>query len=372
MSKKRVAIVYKYIHHYRIPIFKLLSKFSDIEYSIYAGTTSEIKIKKADIKLSKIIPSEGGIRWVPLKNLWFFKFILFQYEILKPSFYSKFETVIFLGNMYHISTWISAIVSRVLGKKVIFWTHGFIKEEKNLKGFIRKIFYMISNEILVYGSRAKNILISKGFSESKIKLIYNSLNYDFQSKLTPKKLKKSLFINRKLPIVGFIGRLTKQKKIHQIIETLSIMDGENKFNLLIIGSGQQYSRLNKLVKRYNLESFVHFAGSVYDEQENCNLISSMDVLVSPGEVGLTGVHSMTYGTPVITHNKFENQMPEYEIIKPGLTGDFFEYNDAIQGMKEIIPKYYHQREKYSKNCKDIIKEKYNPKNQLQIFNNIVI
>lgn len=371
MNKKRVAIVYNYIHHYRVPIFNLLSKYSDIEYTIYAGTVSEINIRKADVKLSLILPSGGGIRWVTLKNTWVFNLFLFQYEIVKPVFFSKFDTVIFLGNMYYITTWFSALIARILGKKVIFWTHGYIKDEKNFKGFSRKIFYKIADEILVYGQRAKDILVSKGFCDSKIDVIYNSLDFKNQNKLIPSKPKKILFKNTKLPTVGFIGRLTKQKKIHQLIQVLNLLEIGNKFNLLIIGSGVEYSFIKSLVENYNLSSYVCFMGSIYKEQENCDLISSMDVLVSPGEVGLTAIHSMTYGTPVITHNNFEKQMPEFEAIVPGLTGCFFDNLKPIESMCKIIPMFYNQRSIYSKRCKKVIQDKYNAQNQLLIFNKIV-
>ena len=371
MKNKKVAIVYSYIHHYRIPIFSLLSSFSEIEYTIYAGKNSEITIRKANTKLSSISPSSGGIRWVILKNIWIYKFILLQYQILKPSFFSKFDSIIFLGNMYYLSTWLSALISRIRGKKVIFWTHGYIREERNLKGLIRKLFYRIPHEILVYGERAKNILISKGFDESKIKIIYNSLDYDLQSKLVPNKLISSLFLNKKLPIVGFIGRLTKQKKVNLIIKVLNSIENKYKFNLLVVGDGEEKTVLKKLVESYNLSDFVVFKGSVYNEQLNCDLISSMDVVVSPGEVGLTAIHAMTYGTPVITHNRFEFQMPEFEAIIPEFSGEFFDYDNPIDSMISTIPKFYDNKNKYYKNCKKIIREKYNPNKQLLTFNNIV-
>lgn len=368
---KRVAIIYNYIHHYRVPIFNLLSRNKKNNYSIVSGIKSEILIKKADPYLATITPSNGGINWIIIKNFWIFKRFLFQPHILTPSFFRKFDSFIYLGNMYYLSTWISATIARIIGKKVIFWTHGFIREENNLIGFFRSVFYKIPDEILVYGQRAKNILISKGFEESKIKIIYNSLDYNYQKNIFPTERNSKLFYNMSLPVVGFIGRLTKQKKVHQLIEVLNLLEIDKKFNLLIIGNGEQYPLLNRIVENYKLSSYVFFAGSIYNEQENCNLISSMDVLVSPGEVGLTAIHSMTYGTPVITHNNFSRQMPEFEVIKAGVTGDFFDYDNPVMSMSKVIPKFYYNKSYYSKNCKEIIEKKYNPNNQLSIFNDVV-
>lgn len=369
---KRVAIIYNYIHHYRVPLFNLLSRNKTIDYTIISGRSSEILIKKAAPELAIIKPSKGGINWKIIKNVWFFKRFLFQPHILHPSFFKKFDSFIYLGNMYYLSTWISAIIARVIGRKVIFWTHGFIRDENNFIGFIRSVFYKIPNELLVYGSRAKKILINKGFSAEKVTLIFNSLDFEKQDIFYEKKeIIKDLFVNQNLSIVGFIGRLTRQKKIHLLIELLHSMPKEKKFNLLIIGDGNQLTFLKRMVREFNLCEFVLFRGAVYDERENCNLISMMDVLISPGEVGLTAIHSMTYGTPVITHDRFDKQMPEYEVIIDGVTGDFFDYSNPIPSLKKLLPKYLYKKHKYTYNCRKIIKDKYNKENQMLIFNSLV-
>jgi len=369
---KRVAIIYNYIHHYRIPLFNLLSKSKINDYTIISGNNAEIPIKMADNELSLKNPNNGGINWIIIKNFWWRNRFLFQPHILGKSYFTKYDTYVYLGNMYYLSTWISAIIARIIGKKVIFWTHGFIREENNFIGFIRSIFYKIPHKILVYGSRAKNILVSKGFSEEKVSLIYNSLDFERQNIFFKKKeIIKDLFIDSKLSIVGFIGRLTSQKRIHLIIELLYSMPKGKKFNLLIIGDGDQLSFLKNIVYNFNLCEYVLFKGAVYDEQENCNFISMMDVLISPGEVGLTAIHSMTYGTPVITHDRFDKQMPEYEVIIPGVTGDFFDYSNPVSSLQTLLPKFLYKNHKYSDECRKIIKEKYNKENQMLIFNSLV-
>ena len=45
-------------------------------------------------------------------------------------------------------------------------------------------------------------------------------------------------------------------------------------------------------------------------------------------VGLTAMHSLAYGTPVITHDDEMFQSPEWEIILPGSNGGFFRRGDA--------------------------------------------
>ena len=51
-------------------------------------------------------------------------------------------------------------------------------------------------------------------------------------------------------------------------------------------------------------------------------------MVSPGNTGLNAVHALSYGTPVGTHNNFNNQMPEAAIIEDKMTGFFFNEDDS--------------------------------------------
>lgn len=369
---KNVLIIYHYIAHYRVPLYKVLMKSDSPKYTICSGVTPEIKIKTADVYLSKIPLSEGGIRWILIKNWWIFKPFLIQFSVLKLSVSRKYDTIIYLGVMYYLTTWIGAILAKRSGKKVVFWSHGFIKEENNLKGKLRTIFYRLADEILVYGQRAKDIMVSKGFDPKKIKLIYNSLDYDNQLEIRKKYAQASspvVFKNSELPTIGFIGRLTPQKKVFKILEMLkSINSKMNKCNLLIIGDGVQKNLLKAKTIELGLEDYVIFYGACYEEKTTYQLMKSWSIVVSPGEVGLTAIHALTYGIPVITHNKFDEQMPEYEVIIPNKTGDFYEF-DNMESMEALTSKWLFGKEKsqVQKECFEIIDSYYNPYKQKEIF-----
>ena len=85
--------------------------------------------------------------------------------------------------------------------------------------------------------------------------------------------------------------------------------------------------LEEMVELNGLKDAVWFYGACYDEKTNAELIYNADVCVSPGNVGLTAMHCLMFGCPVITHNNFAMQMPEFESINNGVTGSFFNEND---------------------------------------------
>ena len=139
---------------------------------------------------------------------------------------------------------------------------------------------------------------------------------------------------------------------------------------MIIGDGPI---LNKLKNEYNnfvKLGWLHFYGSTYDENELANLIFHSDLCVSPGNIGLTAIHSLTYGTSVASHSNFRNQMPEVEIIKEGVNGFVFEENN-IEDLAFKIDNFFNAKRKSKKVIRNKIVELYNPENQLNIFKRIL-
>ena len=213
-------------------------------------------------------------------------------------------------------------------------------------------------------------MIELGFEEKKLYVINNSLDYNnqivFRNKLSISELnqfKKKLFLNSSYKQLLFIGRLTKQKNINLLIDTLSILKSNGYyFNLLLVGDGEEKEMLRNKVYSLALENNINFYGASYNEEINYKLIASSDCCISPGEVGLTAIHSLMYGTPIITHNCFDRQGPEFEAIIPQFNGAFFNYGDANNLGITIIQwfKSHLNRKEVQRNCYKIVDEKFNP------------
>ena len=74
------------------------------------------------------------------------------------------------------------------------------------------------------------------------------------------------------------------------------------------------------------------------------------------------MHSMVFGTPVITHHDHNDQAPEWEAIIPGRTGDLFE-RDNVADLARVIKRWTPQRypdESLRAACHRIIDRFYNP------------
>jgi glycosyltransferase involved in cell wall biosynthesis len=164
--------------------------------------------------------------------------------------------------------------------------------------------------------------------------MYNSLDFDHQqtcaAALRPQEiaaLRARLFGSRSAPVAIATARLTAKKRFDLLIRALGILNRAGKrVDLLMVGDGPERSALESLARTEGVNAV--FVGACYEEARLAALFACACVLVSPGEVGLTCMHSLGYGVPVITHGDASRQMPEWEAITPGITGDLFEPDDV--------------------------------------------
>ncbi|WP_158856667.1 glycosyltransferase [Lunatibacter salilacus] len=384
---RKIAIVYHYIALYRLPIFRELMNSEILDFVILSGQTSDISIEQVDIRYAQLPLKNGGLRWFFLKNIWLFKRkILWQSGLSRFVLANKFDTYIFLGNPYHLSTWVAAILARLLNRKVYFWMHGVYKDKLIFVDYIKLFFfYKIANGYFLYGNRAAQIL-KKYYvgSESNIHIIYNSLDYKTALSLRQKfsyistvHFRAELFESSEIPTICFIGRLNKIKRIDMLIEAqyrLTQKLGNTAFNLLLIGDGEEYYNLHQKVKNLGLERAVYFTGALYDEEKIAKFLSFSDLCVNPGNVGLTAIHSLSYGTPVISHDNLNIQMPEVESILVGETGDLYQYNNLdslINKIDKWFVKYPIKDELLINKCMSVVDRFYNPEYQRSIFESVL-
>lgn len=371
----KVAIIDNYAPHYRLPLWSALSQSRNIEYCFFAFSGEVEGIKT--ISHEEFI--KNNIKYKELKNILLKGILIWQKGVRKIVLENNFTHYIFNGDMYCLTTWIGASIVRLSGCKVTFWGHGLYGNEGWLKKRIRVLFYKIPNYHLVYNNRAKQLLIKENFNSSHVFVVYNSLDYAFQKRIFNSlnndllnKRKFELFHNNDHTII-FIGRIVKEKQLDLLLNALNILKTKGTcYNLLLVGEGPETNNIKRKIIEYRLDS-VKFWGSCYSESTIGELIGSSDLTVSPGNVGLAAIHSLSYGTPVITHRDFTKQGPEVEIIEEGITGAFFEKDNPISLANSIFDWFCNNPDSNLKRqrCRIKIDKYYNPEYQISVFNDLI-
>lgn len=360
---------------YRETLWRVLLESNEFEFNFFYGKNEGIGIRQIDFNQKQYHPHRKKLH--QLTNLWFRKKVLiWQQNVVSVCLSEKFSKAIFLGDMYCISTWIAVFICRLRKKEVIFWGHGIYGNEGRVKLYLRVIFYRLANKHLLYERRGKQKMIENGFKVENLYVVFNSLDYFTHKNLRSafEKDKKqdvfSFFKNPSLPVLVFIGRLTPVKKLDILIKAHNEINNTGFImNLVIIGEGPERLKLEKLGQKNLEDGYLFFTGASYDEVKTGKILAASDLCVSPGNVGLTAIHSLSFGTPVCTHDNFNNQMPEAEAISDGINGFFFKEGDVLDLKAKILDWFDKNDNKLviKTKCYEIIDTCYNPAFQKKVI-----
>jgi len=361
-KNNKICFVANHAAHYRKEIFLLINR--ELNCNFYFGNIAEGSIKKIDYKLFSFCKE---LKTTKLFGNW--------YWINSLSLLLKYDKFIFTGDFYCLSGWIMLILAKILNKKTYSWGHAWYGRETKIKKTIKRLYFGLCTSSFVYGNYARDLMIKEGFNPFKLHVVYNSLPYSEQlvyrnnSKHTD--IYKEYFSNSNKNIF-FVGRLIESKKINELLMAFSLLQKQRMFyNLTLIGTGPDLKNIKKKAQQLKLESIWYY-GECYEEEKLSELIFNADLCVSPGEVGLTAIHSLMYGTPLITHNYFPRQGPEFEAVIDGFNGCFFKENDECDLANKISSWINGKdRDKIRSRCYKIIDEFYNPYFQIGVIKDVL-
>ena len=353
--------------HYRKNIFMLMDRELGIDF-FFGDSRKQGAIKELDTTCLRNFKGYfhnigfGPLYWQngAIKLLW-----------------SDYTDLFTTATHYCLSAWVILLLAPFFGKCVYLWSHGAYGNERGLKKWLTIWKMKRATGSLLYGNYAKKVLMEWGVPEEKLHVFYNSLAYDEQLELRktihPDPFYQEHFGNG-LPNLIFIGRLTAVKKLDMIVRAMSLLrDRGFGVNMTYVGSGPKEAELKALVREAGLEKNVWFYGPCYDESLLARIIYNADLCDSPGDVGLTAMHAMTFGTPVVSHNNFPHQMPEFEAIEEGRTGAFFQEND-VESLAGCIQSWLtsgQDREQVRQDCFAVIDGKYNPHHQVEMIRKVI-
>ena len=358
---------FNYAPLYRRSIYEKIDK--EFETQFYFGR------EVIDGKVSGIPSIDYSIlrkKPITFKNKVIFKFFQWRTKCWYLPF-KRYDTFLVTGDfVYSYIPFI--ILAKIMGKRVYGWGHG-IKNRKSKSIFLHDFFYRNITGFFSYGEGGKERLIELGYDPQKIHVIYNSLNEKCEDLHLKSDVYKTHFGNN-FPTLIFIGRLTPQKRLDWLLLLLKNLEEDGVLcNLVFVGTGPCSKNLKDQTSKLKLENRVWFYGECYNTSVTDELLYNADLCVSPGNVGLTALSSMQCGTPVITHNDFETQMPEYETIENWRTGCLYkkdDFSDFSEKVKKWLHEFSDRRQEVRNNCYAMINGKWNSDNQIEILKSVLL
>ena len=344
-----VLLQYLSLPDYRRSLFSELSKDKRINFEIVCGESSPYPF------LKNFIPSKKT-KISYIRNVYFRvgkTTLTWQKNVFKTIMNRKPDCVIMLGvDPTIISNLPLFIYLKVLGVKILWWSHGTLGHQGKIGKLFRILYYRLSDGTLLYNNDGLKRLISYNIDKQKLFVVNNCINSESYNNTTVNVFKE------KIKII-FSGRLETRKKLEILIQALkNFKERKILVELDIIGAGPSQHLLEALVKDCKLDKEVTFHGALYGEEAD-RLISNANVGVIPGDAGLSVIHYMAQGLPAITNNNIKEHGPEVSAINNGENGYFFE-DDNYHDLADKILNTIKNLEVMSKNAINTVQKYYSP------------
>ena len=203
-------------------------------------------------------------------------------------------------------------------------------------------------------TREESTDISRFCTNNNIFVVPNGVDSETYDKYTYQlhKRKKIRF--------GYLGRLSVEKNIHNLIKAFSLLPKEelDKVELYLIGPiNEESKQLEKSVHSLGLGNTIHFIGGKYGE-EKIHALLDLDVYIHPAYsdvVGIAVMEALALGLPTIvtrtSHMSYFNNSNAFVMVEPT---DF----DICRGIQEAI-KNKDTWKQYSIAAKELYKCKFN-------------
>lgn len=369
----RLLLISTICSTYRLSVWSRMRDSLATDFTLSASSIERNNIKTFDGNIEF-----GKDNFIELKNIYFLGIAIFQ---IIPGIFKKIkkhDVIILPGEVSLISTWFLLLISNILDKKTIIWTHGLYGRETSFRILITNIFYSLADKIWVYNQYSKELIISKKLKKnSEVDVVFNS-NSNLHVKSSDKHFNLALrWLDNKLSSQStliFFGRIKKSRNLELLLKSISLLNkNEKKVKVLIIGdiSKVYINEFNAHLKLFDYDVIKWFPG-IYDTKMLNTLIKKCDLTIYPNGVGLAGIQSLSVGTPVITHDMFKLQKPEFEAIYNLHEELFFEHYNAVS-LANTILKFLnlseHRRKEIREKCIIEVKKNWTVSSQLLSMKN---
>jgi glycosyltransferase involved in cell wall biosynthesis len=330
----RVAVVVNFVTTYRADFYRRLLKNPGTRVTIYCHEAPpQLNLPSIHHEFSDHVRVVSGL------------FIRGEQIVVsalpwRELFYA-YDAIYIEGNPRYLSLALLATLLRLTRRKVILWTMVHSFRDSRAGHAIRLSWYRLFNRLLVYSDKEAIYLKASRFS-AKVVSINNGIDYeriDAASKAWPP---SHLFTWRSSQglgdsvIVLSCARLEQKNKFLQFLNILPrLLETHPNVIWCIIGDGPERDALEARARQLGVASNIRFLGRLYEEAEQAPWFLSSRLLIHPGAIGLTILHAMAFGLPVVTHHNARHHGPEFAIMRSGETG-LTHTEDSLEDMLKTV------------------------------------
>lgn len=276
------------------------------------------------------------------------------------------------------------LLARLRGVGTVLWGHGYSKRERRSARAARNAIARLADCVLLYNHTAAEAFLgstgeaadrSAASHGDRVHVALNALDQAPIARArdtwraSPGRMEE---FRREKGIGGrrlalFVSRLEADNGLDLLLRAArTLREAHPDLTVVIIGKGPAQDDLQRLARELGIADHVIFTGAIYEEDELAPWFLSADVFVYPRNIGLSLLHAMGYGLPVITDDNIAGQNPEIEALRDGANGLLYRAGD-IDGLAGAISRILSDeplRQRLSAEAQRTVQERFSLQNMV--------
>ena len=278
----------------------------------------------------------------------------------------KGDVAVVCGDVRQLSSLWIALQAKRRGIAVVWWGHHRTATSSDIAVKVRlAIAKKMSDLFLAYTRTGIEYLSACGFKRDRVFATGNTIDQTpiraAITEWTPGKLatfQETQGIKGKNVLVC-CSVLRPKVRLDLAIKALA-SEALSDVWLTVIGEGSEKEAYQALATELCVADRIKWIGATRDQMVMAPWFMSAKAFIYPGSIGLSILHSFSYGLPVVTHGNVNHQMPEFEVMEDGCTGCCFEEGNVADLVRKLrlLLSDEEARLRMSKYCKSLAFEKY--------------
>lgn len=228
------------------------------------------------------------------------------------------DVVVVSGAPRNLSNMLMLVRARMAGAHTVWWGHYWSSSSRTSRFLIRLLLMKMADAVLFYTDQEVDEYRTGLGQRDRRRVTALNNGIDVDPIIA---LRAPYEVNKRDRAILFIGRLTEKAELETLLHALA--DPRlGDVNLNVIGDGQQRDSLEALARSLGINGRINWHGGSTDEQTIASIANNCQIFAYPGAVGLSLLHAMAYGLPVVVHDDRWSHMPEIAAFykaKSGLT-----------------------------------------------------
>lgn len=326
----RVTIVQPALAKYRIPVLCELAARPGIDLKIVYGVTPGLdnvepdgfRAEPAVMKTTHLLGSKALV--YPAQ---FWSATRRDCDVLILTWTPRY--VLLLPSIFR---------ARLAGVGMVLWGHGLSKSDRPFWKRARDFLARRADCLLFYDGYTAQRYLDDGWPRERISVAPNAIDHaaiDTAREAWLSDPERLAEFRRSHGLEGqqtvlFVSRLLPANRVDLLLEAaVGLRERIPNVRIVIIGNGDtERQSLQQRAVELGVDDVMIFERGLYNEEELAPWFLSADVFCYPENIGLSILHALWYGTPVVTSDRRECHNPEIVYHEPGRNGECYRHGDV--------------------------------------------